>query len=228
MMKSNKKITKALIPVRAGSERVRNKNIREFCGSTLLEIKIRQMQRIPELDGVVVNSDSDEMLDIARMCGAQCVKREEKYALSSTLANDFYENAAANFDADVMVFANCTNPCISDETISKAIRMFSSAEFSMAGYDSLNTAHFVKDFLWLDGVAMNYNPDRQPRSQDLPDVLALNFAVNIIPTIHMRDIRAVVGRKPCLFPISEVESIDIDTELDFEFARFVYERCHRG
>jgi N-acylneuraminate cytidylyltransferase len=105
--------------------------------------------------------------------------------------------------------------------------MFSSEEFQNAGYDSLNTAHFVKDFLWLDGAAMNYNPDRQPRSQDLPDVLALNFAVNIISTRHMRDIKAVVGRKPYLLPISEIESIDIDTELDFEFARFVYDMNNR-
>ena len=57
---------KALIPVRAGSQRVKNKNIRPFADSSLLEIKIKQMQRIKELDGVIVNSDSDEMLDIAK------------------------------------------------------------------------------------------------------------------------------------------------------------------
>ena len=44
---------KALIPVRSGSVRVKNKNIAPFAGSSLLEIKIRQMLRIPELDGVV-------------------------------------------------------------------------------------------------------------------------------------------------------------------------------
>ena len=49
---------KALIPVRAGSQRVKNKNIRPFAGSSLLEIKIKQMMRIKELDGVIVNSDN--------------------------------------------------------------------------------------------------------------------------------------------------------------------------
>ena len=52
---------KALIPVRSGSQRVINKNMRPFAGSSLLEIKIRQMLRIPELDGVVVNSNDDEI-----------------------------------------------------------------------------------------------------------------------------------------------------------------------
>ena len=50
---------KALIPVRSGSVRVKNKNIRPFAGTTLLEIKIRQLLRIPELDGVVVNFNSN-------------------------------------------------------------------------------------------------------------------------------------------------------------------------
>ena len=62
---------KALIPVRSGSVRVKNKNIAPFAGSSLLEIKIRQMLRIPELDGVVVNSNSDEMLQMAQRLGAE-------------------------------------------------------------------------------------------------------------------------------------------------------------
>ena len=37
---------KALIPVRAGSQRVKNKNIRPFAGSNLLEIKVKQMLSI--------------------------------------------------------------------------------------------------------------------------------------------------------------------------------------
>ena len=50
---------KALIPVRSGSVRVENKNIRPFAGSNLLEVKIRQLLSVKELDGIVVNSNSD-------------------------------------------------------------------------------------------------------------------------------------------------------------------------
>lgn len=43
LKKENNLMTiKALIPVRSGSVRVKNKNIRPFAGTTLLEIKIRQ------------------------------------------------------------------------------------------------------------------------------------------------------------------------------------------
>lgn len=53
---------KALVAVRSGSQRVVNKNIRPFAGSTLLEVKLNQLKRIPNLDGIIVNSNDDQML----------------------------------------------------------------------------------------------------------------------------------------------------------------------
>ena len=216
---------KALIPVRSGSERVKNKNIRPFAGSTLLEIKIRQMLRIPELDGVVVNSNDDEMLDIARQCGAEAVKRDGYFATSTVSINEVYEDIALHFDADVMVYSNCTNPLIRDESVSNAIR-----EFNALGsrYDSLNTAHMIKEFLWLDGKAINYNPAEMPKSQNLPDILALNFAVNIIRREDILKAKSIVGARPYLYPISQTEATDIDNEIDFAFAEFYYKTMCLG
>ena len=53
---------KALVAVRSGSQRVVNKNIRPFAGSTLLEVKLNQLKRIPNLDGIIVNSNDDQMI----------------------------------------------------------------------------------------------------------------------------------------------------------------------
>lgn len=132
---------KALLGVRSGSVRVKNKNIRPFAGTTLLEIKIRQMLRIPELDGVVVNSNSDEMLEIARRSGAETVKRDEYFASSTVPINEVYTNIAETFDADIMVYSNATNPLIKTDTIRSAISKY----FEITDkYDSLNTAHPLK------------------------------------------------------------------------------------
>ena len=79
---------KALIPVRAGSQRVKNKNIKLFAGTSLLEIKIKQMLEIKEIDGVIVNSDSDEMLEIAKSLGAETIKRDDYFASSTVSIND--------------------------------------------------------------------------------------------------------------------------------------------
>ena len=215
------KVIKALIHVRAGSQRVKNKNIRPFAGSNLLEIKIKQLQRIKELDGVVVNTESDEMLDIARALGAECVKRDDYYASSTVPMNEVHRNMAENFNADIVVCTPVTNPLLKDETISKVIRMFDPCNTE---YDSINTGYILKDFMWKDGKPYNYNPEALPKSQDLPEIIVPNFAVNILTKENWKKYRYVLGKKPLFFILDKEEAIDIDTPMDFEIAEYIYKK----
>jgi len=213
---------KALIGVRSGSQRVKNKNIRPFADSSLLEIKIKQLQQVPELNGVVVNSNSDEMLEIACRLGAETVKRDEYFASSEVSPNEYYENIAQNCDADIIVSTVCTVPLAGSEVYSRAIRRF----FDMPEkYDSLITVSPLKEFLWVDGKALNYDVKRKPRSQDLPEnFVILNHAIHILSRETMITSKDNIGETPYLYPITPVESIDIDTPLDFEFAEFMYNK----
>ena len=215
------KVVKALIHVRAGSQRVKNKNIRPFAGSNLLEIKIKQLLRIKELDGVVVNTESDEMLDIARALGAECIKRDDYYASSTVPMNEVHRNMAENMNCDIVLCAPVTAPLIKDATISKMIACYFADDKK---YDSLNTAHLVKEFLWKDNLPLNYDPAKLPKSQDLPDIMALNFAVNIISKDKYLECRNVIGRYPNIVAIDKEEAIDIDDEVDFDFAEYMYKK----
>ena len=212
---------KALIPVRAGSQRVKNKNIRPFAGSSLLEIKIKQMQRIKELDGVIVNSDSDEMLDIAKSLGAETFKRDPYYATSEVSANLFYQNIAQNFNGDVILLSNVTSPMIKDETIENLIKKFYD---NINKYDSVTTGTIVKEFLWENNNPLNYDPRNKPRSQDLPEIVSLNHAIGIMNRETMIYAKDIVGYNPLIIPIAKEEAIDIDNEIDFEFAEFMYKK----
>ena len=210
---------KALIAVRSGSMRVENKNIRPFAESNLLTIKIQQLKRIKLLDGIIVNSNDDEMLSIAASLGCECVKRDSHYASNSVSMSDVYRNMAENFNGEIIVYANVTNPLIEDDTIEKAISLFIE---NRDKYDSLNTAHLIKEFLFLDNKPVNYELKNQPRSQDLPDISALNFAINIIAKKTMIHTKNVVGNNPNIFFIDELEATDIDNPIDFAFSEFVY------
>ena len=212
---------KALIPVRSGSQRVKNKNIAPFAGTNLLKIKIKQLLRIPELDGVVVNSNSDEMLEIARSLGAETVKRDEYFATSSVAISEVYENMAQNMDCDTILFADATNPLLKDETIHRAINLYNNFQDE---YDSVMTATPVKLFMYYEGKPINYTEDKKPRSQDLPNILALNSALHILPRILMEKKKSIVGYKPYLLPIDRVEATDIDDQIDFDFAEFMYKK----
>lgn len=212
---------KALVAVRSGSMRVQNKNIRPFAGSSLLEVKLNQLKRIPNLDGIVVNSNDDQMLEIAEKMGCETVKRDPYYASNEVSMSDVYENMAQQMDTDIIAYINVTNPLLKDETIIAAIDKYK--ELAAAGqYDSLNSAHLIKEFMFVDNKPINYDLKHQPRSQDLPDIAALNFAVSIISKEKMIANKNVVGEKPYIYIIDEVEATDIDNQIDFDFAEFMY------
>ena len=57
------KIT-AVIPIRSGSQRVKDKNLRRFGDTSLMELKIRNLLQVPELYSIIVNTNSDEAISI--------------------------------------------------------------------------------------------------------------------------------------------------------------------
>ena len=59
------KIT-ALIPIRSGSQRVKDKNLRRFGDTTLMELKIKNLLQVPELDQIIVNTNSEEAINIVK------------------------------------------------------------------------------------------------------------------------------------------------------------------
>ena len=211
---------KALVAVRSGSMRVENKNIRPFAGSTLLDVKLEQLKRINNLDGIVVNSNDEAMLEIAKKHGCETVLRDPAYASNTVSMSEVYRNMAENVEgADVIAYCNVTNPLIEDITIYNAIELYKRI---CGKYDSLNTAHLIKEFLFQNNMPINYELKKQPRSQDLPDIAALNFAVNIISKEQMIEGMNVVGNKPYIHVIDTVEATDIDDMIDFEFSEFLY------
>ena len=56
----------AVVAVRAGSQRVPKKNIRKFHDTNLLELKLKVLINCKQIDEIIVNSDSEEMLEIGQ------------------------------------------------------------------------------------------------------------------------------------------------------------------
>jgi CMP-N,N'-diacetyllegionaminic acid synthase len=214
-----KQTISALIAVRSGSLRVKNKNLRKFNESNLLELKIKQLREIDELDQIVVNSNCDEMLDIAKKHNVKTIKRDEYFASNTVSMSEVFENMAQKIDTDYIMYANCTNPLVRTQTYRNAIEEF----FGNSGqYDSLVSCNDVKEFLYLDNKALNYDPKNQPRSQDLPNVVALNFAISILSKDDMIKNKNIIGQRPLFYKLGELESVDIDTPLDFFIAEKLY------
>ena len=85
-----KKIT-AIIPVRKGSQRVKNKNFKEFAGTNLLKIKLKTLIEVKTIDNIVISTDSEEAIRIAKEFGVEHHIREEYYASSKCNNSEFYD-----------------------------------------------------------------------------------------------------------------------------------------
>ena len=213
----------ALIAVRSGSVRVKNKNLKKFAESNLLELKIKQLKDVTGLSEIVVNSNCEEMLEIAKKYNVKAIKRDDYFASDSVSMSEVYENMARKIKTKYIIYVNCTNPLVKTETYKNAISDFF---HNLSKYDSLVSCHNIKEFLYLDGKALNYDPQNQPRSQDLPNIVALNFAISIISTKDMIENKNIIGQSPFFYKLDEVESIDIDTPLDFFIAEKIYKKVN--
>ncbi len=218
-----RKIT-AVIPVRKGSVRVKNKNLKPFAGSTLLEIKIKQLKMLPEISDIIVSSDCEKMLAIASSLGVQTHVRDDYYASSEASNSEFFENLAKSIDAEYIMYSPVTCPLISLETYRDCISEFKKNE----DIESLVTASNVKHHMWLDGSPINYNISLSPNSQDLPDILAVTYGICILSKENMIKYRNVVTRNPTFKVLDEIESVDIDTEFDFMVAEIIYQKLRNA
>ncbi len=217
-MINQKKVT-AIVAVRAGSERVKNKNLKTFADSNLIEIKLNELSKVKKIDTIILTSDSQEMLNIGKKLGVKTHKRENYFASSEATNSEFFSNLADICKTDYVLYSPVTSPLISFETISECIDYF-----EINNLKNLATTSLIKHHMWLDGKPLNYKIDQSPSSQDLPDIHAINYACCIIERDLMKINKNVVSKHVVFKILDEIESIDIDTELDFLNAENIFKK----
>lgn len=210
------KIT-AVIPVRKGSERVIDKCVKPFGDTNLLELKIKELLKVKVIDNIVVNTDSDIAIEIAKSLGVDYHKRDAFYASSDCSANEYFWYLGNTTKTEIVAYTPVTNPFITAETFTKLIEGYELAE-----NNSIVTSCNIKEFLWNVNKPLNFNLDRHPKSQDFEGFSAINFALCLISKKTLVEYKSIIGPNPKVVEISEIEGYDIDTPLDFFFAEQYY------
>ena len=82
--------------------------------------------------------------------------------------------------------------------------------------------------MWLDGKPLNYDVKNSPNSQDLPNIFSINYGISLIKRKDMLEYKNVVTENPTFIILDEIEGVDIDTELDFEFANYLYKKLNNA
>lgn len=211
----------AVVAVRAGSQRIKNKNIKPFSDTNLLELKLQLLIKVKNIDEIIVNSDSDVMLKIAEKYNVKTQKREAYFASSEATNSEFHKHIGEVTNSDFIFLAPVCSPFISVKRHVEAIDLFLNSDC-----DSLTSCELVKGHLWLDGKPINYSIENVPNSQDLPDIKKLNYGISIIEKKSMIKRKSVVGLNPKFIVIDEIESTDIDDPITFETAEVLYENLN--
>ena len=212
-----KQIT-AVIPVRQGSQRVQNKNFRKFGGKSLLEHKIEMIKQLPVND-IIINTDSKYAIEIAKKEGVSYHNRHSYYASSECTNSEYHHYLAESTKADHILIAQVTAPLIKHATFIEALDLYHNHDCN-----SLMSVKPVKEYLWFENKPVNYKLDYAPNSQDLPNYFAPTFGIIICNREAMLKSRNFICDRPYFYEVSELESIDIDTTLDFEFAEYMFNK----
>ena len=210
-----------LIPVKGSSERVPEKNLREFNGQSLLEVKLNQLSKAEGFESVIVSSESKKVLDIALANGFDIHERDPKYSTSHIPMSDVYTYIASEIHGDNIAWINATNPLTEANIYTEAAETYHQMSDD---YDCLLSAINVQENIFYNGVPVNFKPNPWPRSQDLKGLSSLTFAINILKREDMVKWGSCVGTSPYFFYMDKLDAWDIDDQVDFDFCEFMYKR----
>lgn len=221
----NKKCVSALLPMKGHSERVPNKNIRDFCGQPLFFRVLETLDSSAMVDEIIINTDSAKIAEMALTQSekVKIIRRPEN------LQGDFVPmNDILNFDLehcrnDHILQTHSTNPLLRTETINRAIEKYFS---DLPARDSLfSVTQWQTRLYWENGEAVNHDPKELLRTQDLPPLFEENSNIFVFSKDSFRSAgKRRIGTRPSMFKMDRLESTDIDEESDFILAEVLYSR----
>lgn len=205
----------AVIPARAGSRAIPNKNIRSVNGNPMIYYVINNAIGSKYITDIIVTTDSHEVKIIAEQMGVQCHWRRPELCADSVPLDAVVYDALTEIERsdatgyDYVVTMQPTSPTLQISTLDKALEYCMKEDLDTV-ISVINKPHLS----WRDenGIRMpNYS--KRLNRQYLP----ANFMETGAFLISKRNVveqNSRIGKKIDVFEISENESIDVDSFID--------------
>jgi CMP-N-acetylneuraminic acid synthetase len=222
----------ALIPARAGSKRVPDKNIRPLAGHPVMAYTIAAALQSEVFSDVIVSTDSESYAEIARYYGAEVpFLRPAKFAGDVSPDIEWLEYTLKKLvendrTYDCFSILRPTSPFRLPETIQRAWQEFLAEE----GVDSLRAVEKCQQHpgkMWVvRGKRMMpllpLSPPEQPwhssQYQSLPEVYVQNASLEIAWTRVVLQERTIAGTVVIPFLTKEYEGFDVNNLYDWSLA----------
>ena len=205
-----------LIPARAGSQRLPEKNMRQLGDKPLLGHSIAYAQD-NGFSNVVVTSNDARVLEYAKEVGVEAIKRPDALAGNEEPVVTALQHAVNQLQKkyDAVILLQPTNPLRPEDLLIEAIAIFEREDC-----DSLMTVS--RNGHKLGTISNNqfipYNYEMGQRSQDLEPLFYENGLLYIFNTELLKQGKLLGEKNYPLIVDHPFAEIDIDTEADFKKA----------
>lgn len=210
----------AVIPARAGSKGIPNKNIRLINGKPLIWYAINNAKNSKHIDEVIVSSDSKEIEVIARQMGVTFRDRDESLCGDAVTLDSVIYDAVKDIECDYVITMQPTSPTLKVETLDKAIEYMTSKPELETVMSVINRPHLSwreENGKKVPNYTERLNRQYLPANYLETGAFFISKSSVVTPTSRF-------GKNVDVFEISESEAIDIDTYADLKQVQDIMSR----
>jgi CMP-N,N'-diacetyllegionaminic acid synthase len=223
----------AVVPARAGSNRILSKNIKELNGYPLIYYTIKTAIEADIFDEVYVNSDSETILDISRMYGASPYRRPEELGSGSVFVIDVVKDMLSSFTNDDYVAVLLpTCPLRSSSDLRDAYRLFEDNGYSIpvasvTDFDTpIQLAQFINDSGRLEPF-FKEDYRKSTRSVGHSSFYRFNEAVVIDSVAGFYEHSNLIGDNPIPYYMPPERSLMIDYMYQFDLVEAILKNASK-
>lgn len=219
----------AITPARGGSKGVKRKNIKLLAGKPLIQHTIEAAADCPLIDTYIVNTEDEEIRQVAESLGVRTQNRPEDFWYDNTFqeVDRLLQWSVSDLEAkgekiDIVVLLYATAPLRRTEHITDCIDLVLNQ-----GYDSALTLVEDRSYIWRKSgkdlkevEPVNYDPKKRgPNQKEGWNQWVENKAVYVMKRDLLMETGCRLGGKIGYTEMSKIDSIDIDLPQDFELAQ---------